>query len=179
MHHTNYSGVAPGLLESLYRDLYLDRLAGLDRKRLITMVDVAAAYDEADEAVLELADRRTGAVTRLHRDLVFLGTGFAKQMPGMVRRLGAELGLSEITVNRQYRLVLDEPSAAACYLQGLNEATHGIADSLLSVVADRAADTVSDILAHRASGANVSWRRPIGDSPFAAVSVPADSTATR
>jgi L-ornithine N5-oxygenase len=179
MHRTNYSGLAPGLLESLYSDLYLDRLAGLERKRLITMVDVAAVHDEADEAVLELVDRRTGAVTTLPCDLVFLGTGFARQMPGMVRRLGAELGLAEITVNRQFRLVLDEPTAAACYLLGLNEATHGIADSLLSVVANRAADAVSDILARHASGANVSRQRAIGDSPFAAVSVPADVTAAR
>jgi L-ornithine N5-oxygenase len=42
------------------------------------------------------------------------------------------------------------PSEAACYLQGVNEATHGIADSLLSVAAHRAADITADLLAHRA-----------------------------
>jgi L-ornithine N5-oxygenase len=178
MHHTNYSGVAPSLLESLYSDLYTDRLAGLNRKRLITMVDVAAAREEADEAVLELADRRTGAVTRLHRDLIFLGTGFAKQMPGIVRGLGAALGLAEITVNRRYRLALDEPSAAACYLQGVNEGTHGIADTLLSVLADRAADTVADILAHRPR-VKVNGHRPADSSALVTVRVPADGRVGR
>ena len=38
---------------------------------------------------------------------------------------------------RAYRLILDEPSTAACYLRGINEATHGIGDSLLSVLAHR------------------------------------------
>src|SRR5690606_20042527 len=42
-------------------------------------------------------------------------------------------------------------SDAACYLQGVNESTHGIADSLLSIAAHRAADITADILAHRAA----------------------------
>ena len=41
-------------------------------------------------------------------------------------------------MTRDYGLVVDRPSTAALYLQGINEATRGIADSLLSVVADRA-----------------------------------------
>lgn len=162
MHRTNYSGVAPGLLESLYDEFYLDRLAGRDRKRMITLVDVTGAREEAGEVVLELTDRRTGTVSTLRRDLVFLGTGFARQMPGIVRCLGARLQLAEITVNRGYRLVLSEPATAACYLQGLNENTHGIADSLLSVLAARAADTVADLLAHHSPRARVNGQRPPG-----------------
>src|SRR5262249_52965734 len=133
MHRTNYSGVAAGLLEDLYGDLYLDRLAGTNRKRLVTMADITAAPGGAGGGGLELTDRRPGAVTELHRDLVFLGTGFVRQPPALVRQLGAALGLERVAVTRQYRLVVGEPADAACYLQGVNEATHGIADSLLSV----------------------------------------------
>jgi L-ornithine N5-oxygenase len=154
MHRTNYSGVAPDLLEDLYCEFYLDRLAGNDRKRLITMADLTAAREAADEAVIELTDRRTGAVTELHRDLVFLGTGFVREMPALVRNLGTALGLRRIAVTRQYRLLLDEPADAACYLQGVNEATHGIADSLLSVLAVRAAEIAQDILAQRLAKSN-------------------------
>lgn len=149
MHRTNYSGVAPALLESLYSDLYLDRISGANRKHLITMVTISAAREAADEAVIELTDRRTGEVTELREDLIFLGTGFVSQMPTLVRNLGEALGLDQIAVSRQYRLLLDEPSDAACYLQGVNEASHGIADSLLSVLAHRAADITRDILATR------------------------------
>jgi len=35
------------------------------------------------------------------------------------------------------------------YLQGVNEATHGIADSLISVLARRSQDIVNDLLARR------------------------------
>lgn len=149
MHRTNYSGVAPYLLENLYSDLYLDRLTGVDRKRLVTMVDITGAREVADEAVIELTDRRTGEVGELRRDLIFLGTGFQRCMPAMIRNLGAALGLDHIEVTRQYRLIVDEPTDAACYLQGVNEATHGIADSLLSMLGTRAADITHDILALR------------------------------
>jgi L-ornithine N5-monooxygenase len=154
MHRTNYSGVAPALLDSLYADHYLDRLAGRQRRRMITMTDVTGARTVSDEVALELTDRRTGAVTELRRDLVFLGTGFVKEMPRLVRRLAARLDLDQVAVTRKYRMDVPGPATAACYLQGVNEATHGIADSLLSVLAIRAEEITRDILHHRRHAAN-------------------------
>jgi L-ornithine N5-oxygenase len=72
-------------------------------------------------------------------------------MPEMVRRLAHSIGLPEIAVTRDYRMIIDRPSTAACYLQGVNEATHGIADSLMSVLAFRANDIIQDILLERAA----------------------------
>ncbi len=149
MHRTNYSCLTPATLDALYTDRYLDRLGKREGRRLITTVDITAAREQAGEVVLELTDRRTGAVTELRRDLVLLGTGFSNEMPALVRGLAGAIGLDRIEVTRRYRLLLGEPSAAACYLQGVNEATHGIADSLLSVLAHRAEEITLDILAHR------------------------------
>lgn len=151
MHHTNYSGLAPNTMDSLYRQVYLDKLTGRSRLEIITLHDITTAREEDDEVVLDLTDRRTGAVRKLSADLVLLGTGFSPEMPKLVRRVADSIGMSEITVTRDYRMVIDRPSTAACYLQGVNEATHGIADSLLSVLAPRANDILQDILAHRAA----------------------------
>jgi L-ornithine N5-oxygenase len=151
MHHTNYAGLAPGLMDSLYRQVYLDRLSGRPRLQMVTMHDITAAREDGDDIVLELTDWRNGAVQELRVDLVLLGTGFSPEMPTLVRHLADSIGLSEIKVTRDYRLVIDRPNTAACYLQGVNEATHGIADSLLSVLALRSNDIVQDILAHRAA----------------------------
>jgi L-ornithine N5-oxygenase len=118
---------------------------------MITMHDLTAARDEGDELVLELTDWRSGTVQELRTDLVLLGTGFAPEMPRMVQHIADAVGLDEVAVTRDYRLVLDRPSTAACYLQGVNEATHGIADSLLSVLAPRANDILQDLLTHRAA----------------------------
>lgn len=149
MHLTNYSGVETDLLQELYTGLYLDKLSGVERRRLVPMTDITGAREDGDEIVLELTDRKTGAVTELRRDLVFLGTGFVREMPALVRGLAASVGLDRIEVTRQYRLKLGTQSEAACYLLGVNEATHGIADSLLSVLGNRAGEVAEDILARR------------------------------
>ncbi|WP_343966153.1 SidA/IucD/PvdA family monooxygenase [Kribbella koreensis] len=149
MYRTNYSVVTPPMLEHLYADLYLDRFNGRTERRLIPMVDITAARDTGDELVLELTDRRTGAVTELHRDVVFLGTGFDTRMPRLVRELADSLDLDQIDVTRNYQLELGVPSAAAAYLQGVNEQTHGISDTLLSVLAQRAEEICRDIIGHR------------------------------
>jgi L-ornithine N5-oxygenase len=154
MHRTNYSGVALDLLESLYSGFYLDRLTGQNRRRIITMADVTGAREVDGEVVVDLHDRKTGCKEEVRCDLVFLGTGFVREMPSGVRHLADAIGLERIEVTRKYRLIVDRPASAACYLQGVNEATHGIADSLLSVLAHRAADIVEDLIAHRSMTRN-------------------------
>ncbi|MFD8494783.1 lysine N(6)-hydroxylase/L-ornithine N(5)-oxygenase family protein [Amycolatopsis sp. NPDC059657] len=153
MHISNYSGLAASTLDDLYRQVYLDRMSGKRRLRIETMTDITAARDEGGEVVLELADRRTGTVEELRCDLVLLGTGFVREMPKMVRDLAASLGLEKIEVTRDYRLKMPGQADAACYLQGVNEATHGIGDSLLSMLAARGSDIAHDILADRAGRA--------------------------
>ncbi|GGS41996.1 SidA/IucD/PvdA family monooxygenase [Actinokineospora fastidiosa] len=162
MHTTNYSGLAPDLMDRLYRQRYVDRLGGADRMRVATMTDVTAAYEDGGDVVLELTDRRTGRTEELRCDLVLLGTGFVRGMPALVRGLAGALGLPRVEVTRDYRLRV---GPAACYLQGVNEATHGISDSLLSVMSVRAADILADITADRAGHGNrrttekeTSWR---------------------
>lgn len=150
MHRANYGGLAPATLDSLYRQFYQDRRTGTGRLGMVTMTDITGAATDGDDMVLTLADRRTSSTSELRCDLLLLGTGFVREMPRMVRELGAALGLDQIDVTRNYRLKTGRQGPAACYLQGVNEATHGIADSLLSVLAARSAEITGDILAHRA-----------------------------
>jgi L-ornithine N5-oxygenase len=138
-------------MDTLYRQIYLDRLTGRGRLQTIAMHDVTGAREEGEQVVLELADWRNGAVQELRADLVLLGTGYVPRMPALVRTLADALGQAEIAVTRDYRMVIDGPASAACYLQGVNEATHGLGDSLLSLLAARADDVLKDILAHRAA----------------------------
>lgn len=147
MHGTNYSGLDLRLLDTLYEQAYIERVAGQERIRFLTNTDIAAARMENDELVLTLTDRLSQQTGELSYDRVLLGTGFRKEMPTMISDLVTKLGIAEATVDRNYRLAL--PSDAACYLQGVNEVTHGIADSLLSVAAVRAEEIVTDVVRRR------------------------------
>jgi L-ornithine N5-oxygenase len=149
MRRTNYSGLSHGLLERLYHTLYVQRLTGEPRTRVITMTDVMGARTEGGEIVLDLRDRKTGRDTPLACDVVLLGTGFERGLPALARRVAAALGRDTLPLSRVYRATIDEPGDGAVYLQGASEETHGIADSLLSIIAQRSHEIVNDILTRR------------------------------
>ncbi|HUD36204.1 MAG TPA: SidA/IucD/PvdA family monooxygenase [Streptosporangiaceae bacterium] len=162
MHATNYSGLDARLLDSLYEQAYIERVTGRERMCFLTNTDVAGAAMDAGEVVLTVRDRLTRASQELRFDRVLLGTGFSKETPTMIAELVTKLGLDEVGVSRSYRLA-GAGADAACYLQGVNEATHGIADSLLSVAAVRAGEIVGDIGRHRAS--HGPWQRRAAGDP--------------
>ncbi|MEU8635437.1 SidA/IucD/PvdA family monooxygenase [Amycolatopsis sp. NPDC048633] len=152
MRLTNYAGAAPPFLDHIYTTLYQQRGIGQHRSEVRTLTEVVGARVTGDEVVLDLRDRTSGKVEPLHCDLVLLGTGFDHRMPAMVRDLADRVGLAEISVSRCYRVDLGDSAWGAVYLQGVNEATHGIADSLISVLAHRSRDIVDDLLARRGAG---------------------------
>ncbi|WP_371501715.1 SidA/IucD/PvdA family monooxygenase [Kitasatospora sp. NBC_00374] len=149
MRLTNYAGLAPPFLDELYMMLYRQRMLGTPRSTIHTMTEVTHAHLDNDKVILDLKDRKTGKTTPLPCDLVLLGTGYDTRMPALVRDLATKTGLPHINVTRNYRIDLGRTATAAVYLQGVNEATHGIADSLISVLAQRSHDITTDLLTRR------------------------------
>ncbi|MEU8676968.1 SidA/IucD/PvdA family monooxygenase [Streptomyces sp. NPDC048560] len=150
MARSNYSGVTPELLDGLYHQMYRDRLDGKEGLRILASCEIVSATESEDGVVLALRDRITGERSELACDTVLLGTGYDQAMPAVLRRLGQSLGLAGLEVLRNYRVATGDlgADAATLHLQGVNEATHGIADSLLSTMANRAGDIVEDLIRH-------------------------------
>jgi L-ornithine N5-oxygenase len=149
MRRTNYAAVTPDMLDILFKQIYLEKLTGEQRLSMITMVDVETAEMDDDEIVLTLNNRMRGGRDELRCDLVLLGTGFEPRMPSLVRDLADSCGIGDVRVSRNYRMITPPDITAGCYLQGTNEATHGMSDSLISVLAVRAGEIANDLLAHR------------------------------
>ncbi|WP_280268438.1 SidA/IucD/PvdA family monooxygenase [Nocardia wallacei] len=159
MHLTNYAGLAPPFLDELYSMLYRQKMLGQQRSRILPMTDVVAARMDGDEVVLDLRDLRSGRIEPMRCDLVLLGTGYSPEMPALVRDLADRIGLPGIEVTRRYRMELGGSARGAVYLQGVNEATHGISDTLISVLAHRSQDIVDDLLDRRTE----LRRRPVAE----------------
>jgi L-ornithine N5-oxygenase len=151
MHRTNYAGLAPGMLDTLYRQMYQDRLTGNERIVMQTLTDVRATRMDGDDVVLTVHDRMRDRTSEVRVDLVLLGTGFEPGKPSLIRQTAASVGLQDTAVDRNYRMVTPASVTAGCYLQGVNEDSHGIADSLFSVLAVRAGEMVADVLDRRAA----------------------------
>lgn len=149
MRFTNYAGLAPPFLDELYTMLYRQKTVGPQRSEVRAMTEVTGARLDGDEVVLDLRDRLSGKVEPLRCDLVLLGTGYDPRKPALVRELAARIGLDDVTISRNYRVDLGTSTRGALYLQGVNEETHGIADSLISVLAHRSHDILTDLLTRR------------------------------
>ncbi|MFF4099317.1 lysine N(6)-hydroxylase/L-ornithine N(5)-oxygenase family protein [Streptomyces sp. NPDC001903] len=152
MRFTNYAGLAPPFLDELYTMLYRQKALGPQRSEVRAMTEVVGARVEDGEVVLDLRDRLSGKTEQLRCDLVLLGTGYDPRKPALVRELAARLGIEQVEVSRAHRVELGESAWGGVYLQGVNEETHGIADSLISVLAHRSRDILTDLLARRAGG---------------------------
>ncbi len=64
----------------------------------------------------------------------------------MTEVVDARVDGDDVLLELRYRLDLGDSAWGAVYLQGVNEQTHGIADSLISVLAHRSQDIVDDLL---------------------------------
>ncbi|CZT00866.1 related to L-ornithine N5-oxygenase SidA [Rhynchosporium agropyri] len=161
---TNYGVVRLGLLEHLYERFYMQRLKSederdwqvkmrtnrkvvrsreVDGKLLLTfgkVVDDVQVVKEGDEELLV--------------DAVFVATGYERNAhEGMLvktRGLLTEMAIEakKFSVRRDYKIAFDERKVAAnagVWLQGCNESTHGLSDTLLSILAVRGGELVQSI----------------------------------
>jgi L-ornithine N5-oxygenase len=147
MHTTNYSGVAPSTLSSLYRFHYLQDMRGEKRASMLTQCDILHAVDDDNGVLITWKDNKTGHTQSDCFDVVLLGTGYKNKTPKIFNELSHRLDIEKVCVNRHYRAILPCNDGVSLHLQGVNEGTHGIADSLLSVLAFRSKEILDDITA--------------------------------
>lgn len=146
-HNTNYSVVDVDLIERIYGIFYRQKVSGIERHAFRTLTTVESA--RATDAGVELALRNTasGELTVRHYDAVVLATGYERQMH---RQLLAPLAdyLGDYEVDRNYRLITDERCKAGIYMQGFCQASHGLSDTLLSVLPIRADEIAGSLYEH-------------------------------
>ncbi|MCY1418266.1 L-ornithine N(5)-monooxygenase [compost metagenome] len=149
---TNYSVVDIDLIERIYGIFYRQKVSGIARHafRSLSAVEKAVASEAGVELVLRsIANGESSS----HRyDAVILATGYERQMH---RQLLAPLAeyLGDYQVNRDYRLVTDERCKVGIYMQGFCQASHGLSDTLLSILPVRANEIASSLYTHAKGGA--------------------------
>ena len=149
--NTNYSVVDIDLIDSLYRQMYQEKVLGTERLRFFN-VSRLADVKETDGAVRATVQSLvTGEETALDADLVIFATGYEQADPLGV--LGETAGSclrdeeGRVRVERDYRVVTDTGFHCGIYLQGGTEHTHGITSSLLSNTAVRVGEILDSLLA--------------------------------
>ncbi|MGV6875265.1 lysine N(6)-hydroxylase/L-ornithine N(5)-oxygenase family protein [Pseudochelatococcus sp. B33] len=150
--NTNYAVVDQDLIQRIYTAFYEQQVARGTRLSLRNRREVIAAAGDSRHIALTLADG-DGETTELHRyDAVVLATGYRR---GLDSPLFAHLDpyIESRAVQRDYSLRTTDDCDAGIFVQGQSEETHGLSDTLLSVVAVRAQEiavTIVDRLPHLA-----------------------------
>lgn len=142
---TNYSVVNLDLIESIYHRLYLQKVTGHAPHNLLPQRNIEAV--QAGDAGIRLTlSGPEGVEDRLY-DAVVLATGYRRD--GYKRLLGGVAEHLGEGVERDYRLCCQPQMTAGIYLQGCCEASHGLSDTLLSVLAIRSQEVVDALMDSR------------------------------
>lgn len=138
-HNTNYSVVDVDLIERIYGMLYRQKVAHQYRHAVLCRRHIEAAVSTDKGIELTLRDLATDIQQTHVYDAVILATGYERRSH---RELLAPLQqhLKDFEVDRDYRVLASPELNAAVYLQGFCEASHGLSDTLLSVLPVRAAE---------------------------------------
>lgn len=149
--HTNYAAPDLALIERIYDVFYQQQVRKEARHLLRRHCQIEAAELAADGVTLRLRDSESGRQEAARYDAVVLATGYVRDHH---RSLLAPLAayLPEFQIDRNYRLRGDARLLPAIYVQGGSESTHGISDSLLSILAIRSHEIGSALLAPVADG---------------------------
>ncbi|GGB60664.1 SidA/IucD/PvdA family monooxygenase [Deinococcus soli (ex Cha et al. 2016)] len=133
----NYAAVSRRTLHQLFEQMYFDQVQGAPRIRLVNQTEAARLSGQGQQVTLHTTHLPTGQRHDLTADVVIFATGYASRYPNVLApdlqaRVAQGPGIS-----RDYRLL---PAAHPfnLYVNGDAEASHGISDGLLSVVALRA-----------------------------------------
>jgi L-ornithine N5-oxygenase len=142
--NTNYAVIAPDLLDQLYRLLYQQRVEGRQGLALRPRSEIAAASAGPGGIELEVVDKSNGSSRRSNYDAVVLATGYSRSMSHAflepIRRY-----IEGAALDRNYRLVTSPVFRPQVHLQGYSETSHGLSDTLISVLPMRAQEIATSL----------------------------------
>lgn len=142
--NTNYAVVDEDLIHRLYGDVYRESLTGDDRLRFHHLSRLSTVTPGEDAVRVEVEALHDGRRTVIDADALVCATGYRPSDPadlmGDLLPLCARDEQDRLVLDRDRRLVTREPLAGGVYVTGYGEHTHGIAESLLSLTAQRAGE---------------------------------------
>jgi L-ornithine N5-oxygenase len=143
--NTNYAVVDSDLLDHLYRLLYQQRVtasAGITLHPRSEITDVSAAPEGIDIAAV---DKFGGRDRRCIYDAVILATGYDRNAQHAFLR-PIQRYIEGNSLDRHYRLTTNPLFRPQVHLQGYSETSHGLSDTLLSVLATRSQEIAESLV---------------------------------
>ncbi|MET0397028.1 MAG: SidA/IucD/PvdA family monooxygenase [Longimicrobiaceae bacterium] len=158
--NTNYAVVDAELIARIYRRMYQARVSGDSALRVLPFLELSKAEERSDGVRVEFRSVVDGTARLMEADALILATGY--QRPGrhpLLEGVGEYLqtdGGGRYRVGRTYRVQTAPMFLPGIFLQGHCQESHGISDTLLSLISTRASEVrqgLAALLAERAGPA--------------------------
>ncbi|WP_315782889.1 MULTISPECIES: lysine N(6)-hydroxylase/L-ornithine N(5)-oxygenase family protein [unclassified Bradyrhizobium] len=144
--NTNYAVVDPDLLDQLYRMTYQQRVAGERKLVLHPRSEIVGAGVTRDGITIELHNKDEDVRSRASYDAVVIATGYERSpVPAFLDPISRYIEAGAL--DRDYRLQTAPGFRPQVYLQGCSETSHGLSDTLLSVLPMRAQEITASLVA--------------------------------
>jgi len=162
-----HSVVDAELLTDLYQIMYAQTVEHRVRSHIRPFLHLRSIEERARDLVATFDDLGTGEPVPIDADVVVLATGYQRPQhhplldllePSLLRDDDGRL-----RVARDYRVETDDRVHAGIYLQGFSEHSHGLTDTILSLLPVRA-DVIAQSMLTEPSPA------PTSSSPLRAAS---------
>lgn len=137
----NYAVVDHALIKRINRTLYDLKVEGKDRARLIPFLELTALEERSDSIVAHYRDVMNGKESQLTADAMIVCSGYEwPQKHPLVAELAPYFQDEGdgYKMERDYSISSSPELASKVYLQGYNEASHGISETVLSLLPVRA-----------------------------------------
>ena len=130
---TNYACPDLPLIEEIYDIFYQQKVLKNQRHNFVPNTEVQSVIADEQGIHLTLKNNRTGEVKTETYDAVILATGYVRDQ---YKKLLAPLAdyLGDFEVDRHYRIKTGENFLPKIILQGACESSHGLSDTLLSIL---------------------------------------------
>lgn len=146
---TNYGVVAPELIDQIYEVDYLDEIKGVRRLTVHRFSKVTSIATDGNDIVVTNAELCAERPTETRLDGLVLATGYERKLdPEMFASLlpfVLFMPSGELSLSKNYRVQTQSQVSAGLYVQGYGESSHGLADTLLSLLPFRSRDIVNDM----------------------------------
>ena len=149
LRNTNYSVADMPLIEELYRRMYQEMVSGERRLVIRRYLDLKAAREMDGVVRAEFYDWVREETVPLEADRLVLATGYHVEgghplLAGLGEHVAGGPG-GQPVLERDYSVRCAAGFAPRIFLHGRSQASHGIADTLLSVAAVRATEIAESL----------------------------------
>jgi len=144
---TNYSSPDLEIVENIFDIFYQQKVVGNDYHSLLRSHEVTSAEANENGITLTLTDLDSGQTKQKYYDAVILATGYSRQKLNTEMLAPISQYLGNFSTDRHYQVNSDNNFKPGIFLQGESEGTHGLSETLLSVIAVRSEEIYQRLIA--------------------------------